>query len=251
MLSDLTDLEILTGILTIIYIVFDFFVGFLCFSKIKTAESQKILLFIMGIFVITLSSPWWPVAIQFLLYISNDIIMDTISYLFLTYWLVPLGMIFWLWIVYKLAFYKNMKYIAFFIWSVVTCVGFYIFIMICLFINTPLIGSKEGYMNVTFNVIPNILSIYGLTINLISGGIFFYKSWKAASTSKEYTSIVKALFMFLGFGFFTFSAIFQTVPVIDIPLIAVILKITAILSALCFYFVFFLPKILIKRLKIK
>ena len=247
MLSDLSDLDILTGILTIIYIIIDFIVGILFFSKIKKTTTQKRIMFMMGFFVITLSSPWWPVAIQFILYSFFDIIMDARSYLFLTYWLVPLGMILWLWVVYEMVYYKNKKYIAFFIWSVISCVGFYVFIMINLFVNTPLIGSKEGYMNVTFGPIALYLSMYGLTINLISGGVFFYKSRKSNPGNKEVS--LKAVFMLLGFVFFTFSAIFQSISLTEAPWMQVLLKVTAVLSALCFYFLFFLPKILKTKLK--
>ncbi len=246
MLSDLNDLQILTGILTIIYIIIDFLVGFLFFGKIKKTTTQKRIMFMMGFFVITLSSPWWPVAIQFIIYSAFDIIMDAKTYLFLTYWLVPLGMILWLWVVYEMVYYKNKKYLAFFIWSVISCIVFYIFIMINLFINTPLIGSKEGYMNVTFGPLALYLSMYGLTINLISAGIFFYKS-RISNPGRE--TKLKSIFMFLGFIFFTFSAIFQTIPLTEAHWMAVLLKVTAISSALCFYFLFFLPKILKKQLK--
>ena len=176
MLSDLTNIEIFNGISAIIYIIFSFIVGFLFFNKIKKTATQKRVMLFMGFFVITLSSPWWPGAIQFILYSAFNIIIDAITYFFLTYWLIPFGMILWLWVVYETAFYKNKKYLAFFIWSVVTCVGFYIFVMILLFVNTPLIGSKEGYMNVTFGFIALYMSIYGLTINLISAGVFFHRS---------------------------------------------------------------------------
>ncbi len=151
MLSDLTDLDIFSGILAIIYIVINFIVGFLFFNKIKQTDTQKGIMGAMGFFVITLSSPWWPVAIQFIAFSFWDIILNAQTYLFLTYWLVPLGMILWLWVVQELAFKKSKKYRVFFIYSVITCVGFYIVIMVnLLFLNPDLIGTKEGYMNVTF-----------------------------------------------------------------------------------------------------
>jgi len=240
MLSDLTDFDIFSGILAIIYIVINFIVGFLFFNKVKQTETQKGIMGAMGFFVITLSSPWWPVAIQFIVFSAWDIILTAQTYLFLTYWLVPLGMILWLWVVQELAFKKSKKYRAFFIYSVITCVGFYIFIMANLFILNPdLIGTKEGYMNVTFGRTALLLSIYGLTINLISAVVFYYKVRKGTRENK-----LKALFMLLGFIFFTFSAVFQTAAVFEGPLSAVLLRVTAVLSSICFYFVFFLPKIL-------
>lgn len=246
MLSDLTDIQIFTGILTIIYIAIDIIVGFLFFNKIKQTDTQKRIMGIMGFFVITLSSPWWPVAIQFIVFAAFDIILTAQIYFFLTYWLVPLGMILWLWVVYELAFHNNKKFIIFYIYSAITCVGFYIYIMYNLFVNTDLIGTKEGYMAVSFGQAPILLSVYGLTINLISAGIFFQKVRKSNPESKEPT--LKALFMLFGFIFFTFSAVFQTVPVSEAAWMQVLLKVTAVLSAVCFYFLFFLPKILRKRM---
>ena len=247
MLSDLTDMQIFTGILTIIYIVIDIFVGFLFFNKIKQTNTQKRIMGVMGFFVITLSSPWWPVAIQFIVFAAFDIILTAQSYFFLTYWLVPLGMILWLWVVYELEFKKSKAYRAFYIYSAITCVGFYIIIMYNLFVNTDLVGTKEGYMSVSFGQTAILLSVYGLTINLISGVVFFQKVRKSKPESKEPT--LKALFMLLGFVFFTFSAVFQTVSVSEAAWMQVLLKVTAVLSAVCFYFLFFLPKILRKDME--
>ena len=247
MLSDLTDIQIFTGILTIIYIVIDFIVGFLFFNKIKQTDTQKRIMGIMGFFVITLSSPWWPVAIQFIVFAAFDIILTAQIYFFLTYWLVPLGMILWLWVVYELEFKKSKAYRAFYIYSAITCVGFYIIIMYNLFVNTDLVGTKEGYMSVNFGMTAILLSVYGLTINLISGVVFFQKVRKSKPESKEPT--LKALFMLLGFVFFTFSAVFQTVSVSEAAWMQVLLKVTAVLSAVCFYFLFFLPKILRKDME--
>ena len=36
----------------------------------------------MGFFVITLSSPWWPVAIQFIVFSAWDIILTAQTYIF-------------------------------------------------------------------------------------------------------------------------------------------------------------------------
>ena len=75
MLSDLTDFDIFSGILAIIYIVINFIVGFLFFNKVKQTDTQKGIMGAMGFFVITLSSPWWPVAIQFIVFSAWDIIL--------------------------------------------------------------------------------------------------------------------------------------------------------------------------------
>ena len=82
MLSDLTDLDIFSGVLAIIYIVINFIVGFLFFNKIKQTDTQKGIMGAMGFFVITLCSPWWPVAIQFIVFSAWDIILTAQTYIF-------------------------------------------------------------------------------------------------------------------------------------------------------------------------
>ncbi|MFX1339854.1 MAG: hypothetical protein ACFFDK_14675, partial [Promethearchaeota archaeon] len=73
------------------------------------------------------------------------------------------------------------------------------------------------------------------------------KSRKSNPGNKEVS--LKAVFMLLGFVFFTFSAIFQSISLTEAAWMQVLLKVTAVLSALCFYFLFFLPKILKEQLK--
>ena len=90
-IEDLSQLEILQGISSLIYAIFGTIIGSIIAFKFIQYK-QKELLFV-GISLVLTTAPWYSSGISFLTYISSDYILIDSVYFFINYGFIAVALL--------------------------------------------------------------------------------------------------------------------------------------------------------------
>ncbi|MHA2087166.1 MAG: hypothetical protein ACW972_02750 [Promethearchaeota archaeon] len=238
---DLTPFELFYVIFTFTSVIISTILGL--FITLKYREHKKIELLLVGITWIFLASPYWSDAIQFLLVSIGNIEMDSAVYFFLANAFIAPIHITWAYTFTNLLFkdYKKKLMIFFGIESALFEIAF----LIVFFINPNLIGVQQSVFVVEWAIWVQIYLLFSIGLFLLTGFLFARASIQAPEPEVK----LKGKFLMIAFVTFTIGTIIDVIGADNPTEITILLaRIFVIISSLCFYIGFTLPKFIKERL---
>ena len=231
--------DIINGIFGIIALLISFLVSIRMISK--GFEYRKRVFVLVGIAGFIVSVPWWGSIISFVLEISSGIVL-TIEIQNLIYFpLIPVGMFAWLVAFTDLVFKKRQKTIIvlFIIYGIIYEIVFFMVYTFDPSLEVTFYGMKS-------RVIPSAFLVSFLIIIWISVALFTRESIKADDPEIQ----MKGKLLVVAILLYSVAALLETIVLIfPIPIIFQIIGRTfLIVSAAIFFWGFFLPEWIKKRL---
>ena len=229
----LSPIDTLTGIFSLIFVAISLFVGFVILSRYFKYKERIYLM--VGATWILISEPWWPSSVSFLVALSNGVGIPPQAYFLIGNILVPLAIVFWL-LAFTEFLYSEKRKLILSIFAIIGVV-FEILFFSFLFLNPDLIGDLSGPVNVNYKSFIMVFLIIFLLIVVITGFLFANLSLK----SKDPEVKLKGKLLIIAYISFSVGALLDSsVPFNEATII--IIRLILILSAICWYGGFILPK---------
>ena len=238
-LEEISELDILHGIFTTLFVIISLLVGIrilLKYFKYKRREYITVGLAWMGI-----STPWLGNSLSFLMYILIGYRLELFPYLFIENIFIPLALLCWIYSFSTLVYPRLVKKMT--IGFSVICIPYEIFLIIILIINPEIIGTLEGMFDSKHTIIPNIFRVFAIFVVLITGILFARESMKSEDPSIQW----KGRFFLIGMISFAVGAFLDAVLTFT-PLELVLVRLLLISSSIEYYLGFFLPDSITNRL---
>ncbi|MFX0003657.1 MAG: hypothetical protein ACFE9C_03970 [Candidatus Hodarchaeota archaeon] len=229
----LTPIDTVNGIFSLIFVVISIFIGLIILTRFFKYKER--IYFLVGATWIFISEPWWPSSISFLIALINGVGIPSGLYFLIGNVLVPLAIVLWL-LAFTEFLYSEKRKLFLSIFAVIGAV-FEILFFIFLFLNPSLIGELNGPVDVNYKSFIMIFLIIFLLIVVITGFLFANLSLK----SKDPEVKIKGKLLVIAYIAFAVGALLDASVPLNEPTI-VIIRIILILSAVCWYGGFLLPK---------
>jgi hypothetical protein len=230
---ELTTVEIVQGIFSLIFVLISFIVGFLLISKYFKYKKRNLLL--VGITWMGMTTPWLSGTISFPLMIFFNTTLSVEVRFIIGIAFIPIVLIIWLYVFTDLVYQEKRKLIVM-IYIIIT-ICFEIIFFVFLFTDTALIGTYTGPFKVAWTPFIEISTIFFIITALITGVLFSRESMK----SEDSEVVLKGKIILLAFISFVAGAFLDSIIPIS-PVAVVFTRLLLISSAIEFYFGFFLPK---------
>lgn len=239
-ISDFSPFGMVSNSFSVIFVIISMFIGLKILFKYFQVNEKTFIT--VGLTWIFMSSPWWARSISFLTEIFINETLAPIIYLSLTIVFVPFILLCWIYSYSNLLLLEHKSKLNILIG--IFCGVNEIIIIILLIIKPEIVGvlggTEEFYQRsrITYSMILQIISI----IILLGTGIHFaYNSFQSLKPKIKW----KGRFLLLAFVTFTIGSVLEAaIPLNDIGLI--IARLILIISAIEYYFGFFLPKPFLK-----
>lgn len=218
---------IINGIFSLLLVIVFFIVGISIL--IKYWQNNNYLFILTGIAWIGISEPWWPSSISFLIALFNDTGLNTFSYVFINNTFLPLFLLIWIIVILNLLGIQKKKLIII-IYSLIATILEVIMIYF-LITNISKNGTLLSPVDLDFGIITMIFLFYILTIFIITGFIFAFKTFRM----EDKESKIRGIFLFIAFLLFLVGAILEIIVTL------VINRIIILSSAIMFYIGFIMP----------
>lgn len=238
-IGDLTDLELLRGIFSLVYVVISLIFSIKIISKYFAVK--RIEFVTVGLSLVCMCSAWWPSAFNIITVSVFNYAIDPPLHILLMSGFIAPGILLWIYSFSILAYpeSKNKIYYIYF----VICVLYEILFLIFLIIEPNLIAVYEGrfsYKRTLFNLVFQVFAVLSI---IVTGFLFAKKSIKSDDSQIRW----KGRFLVIAIISYVGASIIDIFSVGNVFL-QVILRIILISSAIEYYFGFFLPKWLTKIL---
>lgn len=239
LITEMTDLDILRAIFTLVFVVISIIVGIkIILEYFKIGNPELITIGFAWIFV---SFPWTPLVISFITIILFNYALDPVLYLFLMRAFLPIGLICWIYAFSALTYPKKKKKI--FIPYLIICVVYEIILLYFLFTDYSIIATYEGGFTYRHSLFTTLFLAFVVLSILFTMILFVRKSLK----SKDELIQWKGRFFVLAIIFFITGAFLEIFSAGN-PVLQIAIRLMLIVSAIKYYFSFFLPDFLAKRL---
>ncbi|TFG08987.1 MAG: hypothetical protein EU539_00925 [Promethearchaeota archaeon] len=232
MTQNLSDLDILHGILTSLFVFISILVALRILSRYYEHKHKELIT--VGLAWMAISTPWWGNSFSFLLYMTMGLKLDLFTYLFIENAFAPLALIFWIYSFTTLAYPKLVKKLTI-LFSLI-CIPYEIFLITMLVINPEFIGTLVEPFDSQHTLVPNAFRVFAIFIVLLTGILFSKKSMSSEDKNIQW----KGRFFLIGIISFTIGGLLDTVLTFT-PLELIIVRALLISSAFEYYFGFFLP----------
>lgn len=243
MLAQLTGFEIFYGSFTIASVIISTFLGLII--TLKYFKYKQIELLLVGLTWILLASPYWSDAIQFITVTLFRIEINSPLYFFLANAFIAPIHITWAYAFTNFLFKKQKEKIMLFF--VIEALLFEITFLLTFFMNPSLIGDQKSVFVVEWAIWIQIYLLFSIGLFLITGFLFARASLKSNDSDIK----LKGKFLILAFFTFTIGTVIDVIGADNPTEITILLaRIFVIISSLCFYIGFTLPKF-IKEIFIK
>ena len=240
--EDLSELDILMGTFSLIYVIISIIIGILFFKRyLETRQKEHLAL---GIIYILISSGWWGISTAFLSIICLDQDISDKLYIFLGQSFIPFAMISWIYSMSKVLYEKRGKIMV--IFSMLIVIPYVVIIIAFILIDPPVFGERTDYFEGITTEIFTISGVLILLVPIITAFHFVFKSLKIAN----YKVRLRGIFLLIAFLFFTIGIALDSFLTLDSSSI-IITRIILILSAILFYWGFFLPRYLENKIDAK
>ncbi|HUW89498.1 MAG TPA: hypothetical protein VMV43_03165 [Candidatus Nanopelagicaceae bacterium] len=239
----LTPLEIFYGSFTLISFIISTTLGILI--ALKYRRYGKVEYLAVGITWILLASPYWSDVLQFITTMIFGFQIPTNLYYFLANAFIALIYVTWIIALTKILFTKQKKILRtiFFL----TALIFETIFLIVFFIDANLIGDQKSAFVVEWTLWVQIYLLISIAILLITGFLLARTSLK----SDEAELRIKGMFLLIAFICFTVATVIDVIGADSPTEITILLARTfLIVSSLCFYIGFILPKF-VKKMFVK
>lgn len=226
-------IDVVNGVFSLIFVVISLFVGIIILSRYFKYRER--IYAMVGATWILIGCPWWSSSLSFIVALSNGIGISQEAYFLLGNLLVPIAIILWLLAFTEFLYTEKRKLIL----MVFTIYGaiFEILFLIFLIINPTLIGELNPPVDVRYNSFTMVFLISFLLIVVVTGLLFANLSLK----SKDPEVKLKGRLLVLAYITFSIGAILDSSIPLDKVLI-IITRIILIISAICWYGGFLLPR---------
>jgi len=231
-LEGLTQFEIIQGFVGIVNLVITIFVGLKILSKYF--RHKKVELFTVGLMMIFVTSAWWGSAFTFIFYVLFDYELSDVAYIFISYGLVTITSIFWLYSFGYLVYPKS-KWKITGTWLAI-CIVYTIFFMYFLFTNPSLLAIRVTRFDSETQTFVSVYVLLSLLTSLITQYIFFKKS----SASEDNRVIWKGRLIFFGFILFLIGGILDSVVQLT-PITLLLTRMLLVASSIISYFGWIMP----------
>jgi glucan phosphoethanolaminetransferase (alkaline phosphatase superfamily) len=239
----LTDIEMANGIAMIILDAISIALGIIIASRYRTYKN-RVFLFV-GFTWITLSCPWWPGAISFILVSLSMAPLTPEAYFILGNILIPIALITWLAAFTELSYPEKQKMII--LLSIISSIIFYIIFFYYLGADRNMIGVLKGtnLIDVQYNTVVATYYLIILILLLLTGFLFARESMKSENPEIR----LKGKLLLVAFLLYVIGAMLDTILPLEIPTL-ILFRGFELASAIVFYFAFILPNF-VKKLFIK
>jgi len=229
----LSPLDIINGIFSLIFVVFSFAIGSIILTRYFKYKER--IYFLVGATWIFISEPWWPSTVSFLVALYNSVGIPSGVYFLLGNLFIPLAIVLWLLSFTEFLYSEKRKLIL----SIFAIIGtiFEILFFVFLFYNQDLIGELNGPVDVNYKSFIMVFLIIFLLIVVVTGFLFANLSLK----SKDPEVKLKGKLLIIAYIAFSVGALLDASIPFN-PATIIIIRLLLILSALCWYGGFLLPK---------
>ena len=238
-IEELSELDILHGLFTTIFVVISLLVGLRIL--LKYFEHRRTELVAVGIAWMGISTPWIGNSLSFLLYVLAGYKLELFPYLFMENVFIPLAIICWMYAFSTLVYPRLVKKIT--VVFAIICLIYEVFLIVALILNPEIIGTLEGRFDSSHTIIPNIFRVFGIFVVLVTGTIFARKSMSSEDPSIQW----KGRFMLIAMISFAVGVFLDAVLTFT-PLELVLVRLLLISSSIEYYLGFFLPNSIANRL---
>jgi len=229
---ELTIIELLQGTFSLIFIIISIIIGL--HILLKYFEHKRRELIFVGVTWIVLTFPWLGDAINLILLILYNSILDITIYLIIVIAFLPLSILCWLVAFTDLVYKKGQKVIL--IVYLVIGVVFEILFLILLFENPSNIGRYLGPFHVEYSLLTQIYIIFILISFVVPGIIIARQSLRSEIPNVK----LKGKLLLFAFILVTIGAALDSLAPL-VPLAVLFARIILIISAIAFYGGFMLP----------
>lgn len=229
----LSLIDMVNGVFSIIFVTISLLIGFIILSRYFKYKER--IYFLVGATWIFISEPWWPSSLSFLIALSNGIGLSPEIYFLIGNIFVPLAIVLWL-LAFTEFLYSEKRKLILIIFAIIGVV-FEILFFSFLFLNSGLIGELNGPVDVNYKSFIMVFLIIFLLIVVITGFLFANLSLK----SKDPEVKLKGKLLIIAYVTFSVGALLDSsIPFNEATVI--IVRLILILSAICWYGGFILPK---------
>jgi len=232
-LEDLTQLEILQGSTSLIYAISGTIIGLMIAAKYLKHDKKELLG--IGISLALITAPWYGAGISFLTIILFDSILNDSLYFFINFGLITFALITWMYGISILIFPKWIKKNV--IISIIICIPYEILLIIFLFINPSMVGTKQGKFNSDSALLPTVFIIFGLLVTLITMLMFIRECIRSKNLKIKWQGrflLIAVILLIIGS--------FMDATITVSPLILIITKIILMIRLIFSYLGWLLPK---------
>lgn len=236
----LTELQFLTGLFSLIIVVLSAYVGIYIASRYFKTKINRFLF--VGISWIGLANGWWPSAVSFLMVWIFGTPLPLIPYLLLGNLTIPWFLLIWIMAVNDFLNVEKKKIIM--IIFIIFAVLYNGLLLYYIAIDPSLVGQLQGPVDVQYSGLISLFLIIVLVTVGITGILFARESFK----SDEKQNKIRGTFIALAFISWTFGAIFDsalTLNFITLPIVRILL----ISASIEFYIGIIMPESIKKRIK--
>ena len=239
---ELTIIEILNFIFSIVGLIIAVFIGLKAISKYFEYGRREYLL--IGLVFILLTEPWWPSIILFFFLIITGTYIKLEIILLLGNIFLPFTTLLWLVAFTNLLDYKRKKEI--YIIFIIHGLFFEIFLFYFLLTNPSMIGEISGNVDVNYGIFVSIYHLTILIVAIVTSSIFA----KVCLNSDNPETNLKGKLILLALCLFVVGSILDMLSANSI-IILTLARIILILASIALYGGFILPnwmrKILLKN----
>ena len=231
-LEDLTQIELLYGSFSFIFVVISIIMGFRIL--IKYFEVKRVEFITIGLAWILMTSGWWRVTFNFPLVILLNLEVPHIIGIIIDSVFIPVAVLCWMYSFCVLVYPNSLKKIMT-IYLLICLI--YEAILIYLIITDPdQVITIISTFNSKYNLYPYLFSIFGILTFNITGILFTMKSFRSEDLKIRW----KSKFLLLAFILFTIGAIFDAGVRMDVFTLVIVRSIL-IISSILYYMGFLLP----------
>jgi hypothetical protein len=229
----LSPIDTVNGIFSLIFVAISLMIGFIILTRYFRYKER--IYFLVGSTWILISSPWWSSCLSFLVALFNNVGISPQVYFLIGNVLTPFAIVLWLLAFTEFLYTEKRKMIllVFVIFGVIFEILFFIF----LFLDPSLIGELNGPVDVNYKSFIMVFLIIFLTIVVSTGFLFANLSLKSQDPEVK----LKGKLLIIAYIAFSVGALLDSaIPFSEATII--IVRLLLILSAICWYGGFLLPK---------
>jgi hypothetical protein len=229
----LNPVDTVNGIFSIIFVAISLMIGFIILSRYFKYRER--IYFLVGSTWILISSPWWSSCLSFLVALYNNVGITPQMYFLIGNILTPFAIVLWL-LAFTEFLYSEKRKLILLIFAILGVI-FEILFFVLLFLDPNLIGELNGPVDVNYKSFIMVFLIIFLMIVVITGFLFANLSLK----SKDPEVKLKGRLLIVAYISFSIGALLDSsIPFSEVTIILV--RLLLILSAICWYGGFLLPK---------
>ncbi|MBY9007827.1 MAG: hypothetical protein KGD63_13880 [Candidatus Lokiarchaeota archaeon] len=238
--QDLDGSQLLQGILGFIWVCFAIFIGIRIIFKAKKLKRNELI--IVGTTYILLSSAWWGVAIQFIVFGFFSQWLPIVGYIFIANFFIPIALVCWIYSFTKMVNPDlTKKFLAIFI---PYCIIWELIIISFCFIDVSVLGSLDASnFDSSHGPIFKYIVMVSVLSFVISGIYFSIKSMSLDDPEIKW----KGRFLLMAWFAFGLGAALDSFLKDPADIILIVIRVILIASAYLYDLGFFLPKSLKKR----